>query len=105
MTASAVLDGGPAAVGERAFPALDGVRILAATAVVVNHVASKTGTSYVDGLAASLLGHLDIGVAVFFVLSGFLLFRPFPQAAARGRAAPGTGAYLWRRALRILPAY
>ncbi len=105
MTASAVLDGGPAGAAERAFPALDGVRIVAATAVVVNHVASKTGTSYVDGLKASVLGHLDIGVAVFFVLSGFLLFRPFPQAAVRGRAAPGAGAYLWRRALRILPAY
>ncbi len=105
MTASAVLDGGPAAASERAFPALDGVRIIAATAVVLNHVASKTGTSYNPGTGASALGHLDVGVAVFFVLSGFLLFRPFPLAATRGRAAPGAGAYLWRRALRILPAY
>ncbi|MBN1093783.1 acyltransferase [Blastococcus sp. TML/M2B] len=105
MTASAVLDGGPAAAQERAFPALDGMRIIAAVAVVVSHTASRTGASVEDGYGASMLSHLGVGVAVFFVLSGFLLFRPFPSAAARGVPAPGAGAYLWRRALRILPAY
>lgn len=106
MTASAVLDGGPAAAQERAFPALDGLRIIAATAVVLCHVGFITGTSSNDtGWRASALAHLDAGVAVFFVLSGFLLFRPFPLAATLGRTAPGAGGYLWRRALRILPAY
>ncbi|MBN1096093.1 acyltransferase [Blastococcus sp. TML/C7B] len=106
MTASALLDGGPAAAQERAFPALDGLRILAATAIVVSHVAFITGTSSSDtGIGASALAHLEVGVPVFFVLSGFLLFRPFPLAAVRGDAAPDTRAYLWRRALRILPTY
>ncbi len=106
MTASAVLEGGPAAAQERAFPALDGLRILAATAIVVGHVAFITGTSSSDtGIGASALAHLEVGVAVFFVLSGFLLFRPFPLAAARGLPAPDAAPYLWRRALRILPTY
>ncbi len=105
MTASAVLDGGPAAAQERAFPALDGMRFIAAAAVVVSHTASTTGTSFAAGIWPSVLANLGSGVAVFFVLSGFLLFRPFPLAAARGGRAPGAGAYLWRRALRILPAY
>ncbi len=106
MTASAVLDGGPAAATERAFPALDGARIIAATAVVLTHVGFMTGTSAADtGIGASVLAHLAVGVAVFFVLSGFLLFRPFALAAATGSAAPGASAYLWRRALRILPTY
>jgi peptidoglycan/LPS O-acetylase OafA/YrhL len=105
MTASAVLDGGPAAAQERAFPALDGMRIIAASAVVVQHVAGKTGTSFAPGFWPSALSHLEVGVTVFFVLSGFLLFRPFPLAATQGRPAPDTRAYLWRRALRILPAY
>ncbi len=106
MTASAALDGGPAAANERAFPCLDGMRIIAATLVVLHHVAYLTGTSTSDaGIRASVLHHLSVGVAVFFVLSGFLLFRPFPQAAVRGLAAPSAGAYLWRRGLRILPAY
>ena len=42
---------------------------------------------------------------VFFVLSGFLLSRPLFRAAVEHRPAPRTAAYLWRRALRILPAY
>lgn len=106
MTASAVLDGGPAAAQERAFPCLDGARILAATAIVLTHVGFITGASSSDtGFGASVLGHLDAGVAVFFVLSGFLLFRPFPLAAIRGGPTPDARAYLWRRALRILPAY
>ena len=39
------------------------------------------------------------------MLSGFLLFRPWALNAATGRPRPRTGRYLWRRALRILPAY
>jgi len=106
MTASAALDGGPASLTERTFPCLDGVRALAASAVVLTHVGFNTGSSSAeDGIGGSMLAHLDVGVAVFFVLSGFLLFRPFPHAAVRGRAAPDARAYLWRRALRILPTY
>ena len=46
------------------------------------------------------------GVTVFFVISGFLLYRPFVRRAARrGEPAPDTRAYAWRRFLRIVPAY
>jgi peptidoglycan/LPS O-acetylase OafA/YrhL len=104
MTASTALDGGAVGATERAFPCLDGARIVAATAVLLLHVAGATGADASSPLGRAL-SHLDAGVAVFFVLSGFLLFRPFALAAVRRRRAPGTGAYLWRRALRILPAY
>ncbi|RBY90427.1 acyltransferase [Blastococcus sp. TBT05-19] len=104
MTASATLDGGPAARTERSFPALDGMRVLAATAVVMTHAAFWTGTDAAAPVDRAL-ARLDVGVAIFFVLSGFLLGRPFFLAAAEGRAAPRAAAYLWRRALRILPAY
>ncbi|RBY90739.1 acyltransferase family protein [Blastococcus sp. TF02A-26] len=104
MTASASLDGGALGATERAFPALDGIRALAATTVVVTHAAFWTGDHTGDAVGR-VLAHLDVGVAVFFVLSGFLLFRPFAHAATRGERAPSAGAYLWRRALRILPPY
>lgn len=104
MTASASLDGGALGATERTFPALDGARALAATAVVLTHAAFWTGDHTGDAVGR-VLSHLDVGVAVFFVLSGFLLFRPFARAATRGEPAPSAGAYLWRRALRILPAY
>ena len=89
----------------RSFPALDAVRALGAAGVVATHVAFQTGRA-VHGPFAATLARLDIGVALFFVLSGFLLFRPFAAAAAKDRQRwPGTRDYLRRRALRILPAY
>jgi peptidoglycan/LPS O-acetylase OafA/YrhL len=93
----------PAAVAAR-FPALDAARAIGAVAVVATHVAFWTGRS-ADGPFAATLARLDVGVAVFFVLAGFLLARPWLIAHRLGRPAPRVRGYLWRRALRILPAY
>ena len=89
---------------ERSLPALDGVRALAAVGVVVTHVTFRTG-DYGAGLLGGVFARLDVAVAVFFVLSGFLLLRPWVAAAIAGDPRPRAAAYLWRRALRILPAY
>lgn len=86
------------------LPALDGYRAVAATAVVATHVGFLTGSS-VDGRLAPVLSRLDVGVAIFFVLSGFLLYRPFLVAALDRRPAPRVATYLWRRFLRIVPLY
>lgn len=86
------------------LPVLDTYRALAATAVVATHVGFQSGQVAV-GLFGAVLSRLDIGVALFFSLSGFLLFRSWATAAeGRGRP-PRTWGYLWRRGLRILPAY
>jgi peptidoglycan/LPS O-acetylase OafA/YrhL len=86
-------------------PALEGLRGLAALGVLVTHVAFQTGSTAIPVLGA-LLGRLDLSVAVFFALSGFLLWRG-PAAAARepGRPRWRVGRYLRRRAARVLPAY
>ena len=86
------------------YPGLNGLRLIAATAVVGTHTAFWTG-SYTPDTAGHALARLDVGVALFFALSGFLLSQPLFRAAAEGRPAPRTAAFLWRRALRILPAY
>jgi peptidoglycan/LPS O-acetylase OafA/YrhL len=86
------------------LPALDALRAVGAIAVVACHVGFNTGATG-QGYWGGLLARLDSGVAIFFSLSGFLLFRPFALAAATGRGRPGVGRYLWKRALRILPAY
>ena len=86
------------------FPALDGIRALAVMAVVATHAAYWT-FRYGRGTGAGMLARLDCGVAIFFVLSGFLLSRPWLVAAATGSRGPAVRVYLWRRALRILPAY
>lgn len=83
---------------------LTGLRALAALMVVGTHASFATGALNL-GYLGSLLGHLDIGVPIFFALSGFLLFRPWVRAAARGAAAPGLGRYARARIRRIMPGY
>ena len=87
------------------LPTLDALRAIGAIAVVVTHVSFATGFSFRSETWGGLTSRLEVGVAVFFVLSGFLLFRPFALAAATRGSRPRAGHYLWRRALRILPAY
>ncbi len=82
---------------------VDGLRAVAALSVLAYHVAFALGGF--DGPAGPWLVHLNVGVALFFVLSGFLLARPFAAARLRGDAWPDVGAYGLRRALRIVPAY
>jgi peptidoglycan/LPS O-acetylase OafA/YrhL len=80
------------------------VRALAALAVVVTHTAQLGGFNKQHALGAWTV-RLDSGVAVFFVLSAFLLYRPFVRARLDGAQPPRVRAYARRRALRILPAY
>lgn len=88
----------------RQFPSLDGYRAVAALAVLATHVGFQTAHS-VNGTLGSAIGRLDLGVTFFFLLSGFLLYRPHAVAAMAGTPAPSAGPYLWRRLLRIAPAY
>jgi peptidoglycan/LPS O-acetylase OafA/YrhL len=87
------------------FPLLDSVRAIAAITVVAYHASYLSNFDSSGSVLAPLLSRLDVGVTVFFLLSGFLLYRPFVRARLRADPVPGTGAYAWRRALRILPAY
>ncbi len=85
-------------------PALDGMRGLAALGVLVTHVAFQTGEAQ-SGAIGRAFGRLDLAVAVFFALSGFLLWRPH-AAKARGIGQPQPTVRYWiSRATRILPAY
>ena len=86
------------------LPVLDAYRAVAALAVVATHVGYQTGQT-LHGLFGAVLARLDIGVALFFALSGFLLYRPWVVAQLSERPGPRVRGYLWRRALRILPAY
>jgi peptidoglycan/LPS O-acetylase OafA/YrhL len=88
---------------------LDGLRAVAALAVLLTHVGYQTG-EVVRSSGGAVLARFDAGVAVFFVLSGFLLYRPHAAAlrfAALGMdgRVPSTRRYAVRRAARILPAY
>lgn len=86
------------------FSALDGYRAVAALVVVTTHVAYYSGVVVVTAWGHAL-SRFDIGVTIFFLLSGFLLYRPWSQAALRNTLWPRTRVYLRRRLWRILPAY
>lgn len=90
--------------GVRSFlPAVEGMRACAAMGVVVTHVAFQTGRS--SGATGRLFGRFDLAVAVFFALSGFLLWRGHAAAARDLGSRPRTGHYLRSRVVRIMPAY
>ncbi|BBY67628.1 acyltransferase family protein [Mycolicibacterium helvum] len=83
---------------------LTGLRALAALLVVGTHAAFATG-KLTHGYIGVVWARLEVGVSIFFALSGFLLFRPWVAAAADGTLAPSARAYARRRLRRIMPAY
>ena len=77
-------------MGQRRFLALDGMRGIAALAVLVIHM---------GGLPAQVVRGGYLAVDFFFCLSGFVL------AHAYGEGSLGLGAFLRLRAIRLYPLY
>lgn len=96
------------------IPELTSIRAFAAFAVCVTHAAFWTG-GYTDDWPGRIAGRMEIGVTVFFVLSGFLLFRPWVDAlapeggagcgAGGGAVPPSLARYARHRVRRVLPGY
>ena len=114
------------------LPALEGLRAVASVGIIGTHVAFQTGHD-VGALWERMLGRFDFFVAVFFTLSGFLLWRSHragyggvvwrrrkrlrgeagasaaaPAASSpveRGSLAAGWAKYYRKRIARIMPAY
>ena len=99
----------PAGLSQPRYQELEAFRGLAALAVVVYHAWQHT---QLDGAypftgrpAGTLLAGLDAAVAVFLVLSGFLLFLPVVRAVLDGRPTRDARSFLRRRFARVLPLY
>ncbi len=88
---------------------IDGLRAVAALSVLVYHAWLYTLPTVDAGATRSGLDYalheLRLGLVLFFVLSGFLLYGPWVRSALESSPAPRIGAYLTRRAARIVPAY
>jgi peptidoglycan/LPS O-acetylase OafA/YrhL len=89
--------------GNPRFPHVDGLRAIAALSVLAYHTAYSSGAT--GAWYGRAVGRLEIGVALFFAISGFLLYRPFFAAHHAGAPRIRTRDYLRRRVLRIVPAY
>lgn len=81
---------------------LEGARGLAALMVLTYHTVIFSGSG---GALASLTSRLWLGVPLFFLLSGFLLFRPMAHATIFLEERPSFARYARSRVLRIVPAY
>ena len=91
--------------GNPRFPLFDSLRAVAALCVFAGH--TVTGVYTVSEHPTLFLWAAELayeGVAIFFLISGFLLYRPF-LVARRGGPAVGVAPYAKRRFLRIVPAY
>jgi peptidoglycan/LPS O-acetylase OafA/YrhL len=80
------------------------MRAAAVLCVVLVHCAGYGG-QVTGSLSGRLLAHTNIGVTIFFLVSGFLLYRPFIAHRGGGAEPPAVAAYAKRRFLRIYPAY
>lgn len=100
----------PAAPGAKhRAQALDLIRAFGALAVLTYHVwlyglpnpnAPKRG-NWLD----YTLFELRFGLVVFFVMSGYLLYRPLLKSWRGAPREVNLRAYYWRRIVRIVPAY
>ena len=87
---------------------IEGLRAFAAGAIVLLHafsIPAAAGLIVNSGWLTVFTIPLNDGVPLFFVLSGFLLWRPFASAVVSGRELPSLRRYARNRVLRILPAY
>jgi peptidoglycan/LPS O-acetylase OafA/YrhL len=93
----------------RRSAAIDGLRAVAAVSVVAYHswlyTLPRVTAAHRESLADQVLHELRLGLVLFFVLSGFLLYQPWVRSALEGAPGPRLRDYLVRRAARILPAY
>ncbi len=86
------------------FPLFDSLRAMAALSIFFFHI-SFTLHLLGGRTLSPWLVQLNVGVPVFFLISGFLLYRPFAFARLSGEPSPAVVPYAIRRLFRIVPAY
>jgi peptidoglycan/LPS O-acetylase OafA/YrhL len=85
------------------FPLLDSTRAIALLAVVAAHASFFMRFGGGDDSLSHL--RFDFSVRVFFMISAFLLYRPYVRTRLADWERPRAAAFAWRRFLRIAPAY
>ena len=86
----------------------DGLRAIAMLMIFFGHVFvnADPGAAFENyGWATDLVGYLDLGLGLFFALSGYLVARPFVRSYILATERPSVRRYARNRALRIVPAF
>lgn len=89
------------------FPLTVGLRGIPAVAIIVGHAWFFSGGfgGFTGSLPNRLMVRMDGMVALFFLLSAFLLYRPMIAHRGGGPPAPRVADYARRRFVRLYPAY
>ena len=89
------------------FPLTVGMRGIPALAILIGHAWYFNGGfgGFSDSIPNHAMVRMDGLVAVFFLLSGFLLYRPMIAHRSGGADAPKNSDYAKRRFIRLFPAY
>ena len=86
----------------------DGLRAIAALMIFFGHVFvnADPGQAFENyGWAKDIVGRLDLGLGLFFALSGYLITRPFLRAFILDTKRPDVRRFARNRVLRIVPAF
>jgi peptidoglycan/LPS O-acetylase OafA/YrhL len=97
---------GPAGVGN--LLGGDGFRGIGMSLVFVAHVfanADPAPTLASYGWAKQPIARIDLALATFFVLSGYLISRPFLRSFVLGTKRPSVRRFVRNRVLRIVPIF
>ncbi|MDP9039297.1 MAG: acyltransferase [Acidobacteriota bacterium] len=95
------------------IPQIDGLRFMAICSVLLFHIfgqlQARSGHAIAIqpryALVARLAGNGDRGVLLFFVISGYILARPFLRQHRMGAKPVSLGRYYLRRVTRLEPPY
>src|ERR1043166_8518155 len=88
------------------FEHVHALRGVAAMSVLLYHALFKAYLSSHRGSPlAPYAAHLDVGVSIFFLISGFVLYRPMVAARLAGEPPLDADSYGRRRIRRIVPGY
>jgi peptidoglycan/LPS O-acetylase OafA/YrhL len=90
--------------GHPRFPLLDVMRAVAVICVLLTHTGALSGANEREWFGPYTL-RLGLGVTIFFLISGFLLYRPFAHVRLNGARPTRLVDFARRRLLRIFPAY
>jgi peptidoglycan/LPS O-acetylase OafA/YrhL len=86
------------------FRCLDAYRAIGMLMILLFH-AHFYALAHKMGVLGPVLGRFDVALPFFFVLSGFLLFRPYVVALLADRPPASAARFYRNRAIRIFPAY
>lgn len=93
-----------ARVSRPRFPCFDGLRAIAVFAAIATHVGYVTGAS-AEASYRNYTANLEIGPAIFFMISAFLLYYSYVSDSYDDREPLRATNFWWRRLLRVVPAY